>query len=85
MDISQHLILLAETSFGTGVAVGISAGLVTGILFGAAAGAASVGKKVRQKLTAAIESGDISAVDRDGKPMTASAISEWLNEKSEKA
>ena len=83
--IATHLPFVLAASFGTGIGVGISTGLVTGLLFGAAAGAASVSKKIRQKLTASIEAGDISVVDKNGQPMTAESIADFLNDKSNKA
>jgi len=83
--IASQLPCILAAGFGTGVGVGISTGLVTGLLFGAAAGAASVNKKIRQKLTASIETGKISVVDENGKSLSADSIAELLNEKSDKS
>lgn len=85
MDAPQLLILLADAGFGTGVGVGISTGLVTGMLFGLAGGASFASKRFGRQLTAAIESGDISAVGKDNKSMTADSIVELFNEKFDKA
>ena len=37
------------------------------------------------ELTASIEAGDISVVDKNGQPMTAESIADFLNDKSNKA
>ena len=83
--IASQLPFVLAAGFGTGVGVGISTGLVTGLLFGAAAGASFASKKMRRQLTAAIESGSVSVVDRDGKPISGDSVAELLNEKFNKA
>lgn len=83
--IATHLPFVLAASFGTGIGVGISTGLVTGLLFGAAAGAASVSKQICRKLTASIETGDISVVDKNGQSMTAESITQLLTKKSGRA
>lgn len=71
-------VMLAEASFGVGIAVGISSGLIVGLLFGAAAGAAYASKKVSTQLTNAMDAGEISLVGKDGQPIPKDSISEWV-------
>ena len=62
---------------GAGVGSGLALGIV---LFGGSGGAAR--EDVKRRLTAAIETGELSVVDKNGATMTADSIFELLQEKS---
>ena len=85
MDGSQLSVLVAEASFGVGMAVGISSGFVTGLLFCAAAGATYASKKIKRQIQAGIDSEDISVVGKDGQPIDADSTLELLNDQFQKA
>lgn len=84
MNSPDLMILLAHGGLGTGIAIGLSSGLVTGLLFGAAAGAAFASKKIGRQLTATIESGEISVVDKNAHQLTSESICALLNERFNK-
>ena len=58
---------------GAGVGAGIAVGIV---LFGGSGGAAR--EDVKRRLTAAIETGELSVVDKNGATMTADSVFEVL-------
>ncbi len=77
----QFADLLAQGSFGGGFGAGMGAGVGAGIavgmvLFGGSGGAAK--KDVKRRLTAAIETGELSVVDKNGATMTADTVFEVL-------
>ena len=85
MDILQIGVILAQQSFGSGIAVGFGSGLATGIGVGMGSGQISVRKKIERQLRAAVESGEISIVDKEGQPITPESLLVLLKEKFEKA
>ena len=81
MNAMQFADLLAQGSFGGGFGAGMGAGFGAGIgvgigLFGG--GAARAKKDVKRRLTAAIETGELSVVDKNGATMTADSVFEVL-------
>ena len=83
MNAMQFADLLAQGSFGGGFGAGMGAGFGAGIgvgivLFGGGGGAARAKKDVKRRLTAAIETGELSIVDKNGATMTADSVFEVL-------
>ena len=68
--------LMAQGSFGAGFGAGIGAGIAVGV----GAGSETAKKKFGRQLTAAIEAGEISVVNKDGEPMTAESILRLIQE-----
>ena len=93
MDLSRLAPLLAEAGIGAGIGIGIGIGLSIGIgsgmglgrTQGMRAGAGGAMEKVKQQLTAAISSGEISIVGKDGESMTSESLLQLLEEKFNKA
>ena len=84
MDPLQLATLLAQGSFGGGFGAGIGAGFGGGfaagmVIFGGAAG------KFQRQLTAAIEGGEISIVDKNGESVTVESLLKLLQEQFKKA
>ena len=77
----QFAELIAQGSFGGGFGAGIGAGISIGIGAGSGAGSGGAKKKLERQLTAAMEAGEISVVDKDGQSMTAESILRLLQEK----
>lgn len=74
----QFTDLLAQGSFGGGFGAGFGAGFAVGIGAGSGGGAASAKKNFTRRLTAAIEAGELSVVDKNGATMTADSVFEML-------
>ena len=72
--------LLAQGSFGGGFGAGIGAGIAIGVGAGSGAGSGNAKKKLERQLTAAMEAGEISVVNKDGQSMTAESILRLLQE-----
>lgn len=68
--------LIAQGSFGGGFGAGIGAGIAIGV----GAGSGNAKKKLERQLTAAMEAGEISVVDKAGQSMTAASILRLLQE-----
>ena len=81
MNILNTAALLAQGSFGGGFGGGFGAGIGVGIVLFAGSGSAAK-EDVKRRLTAAIETGELSVVDKNGATMTADSIFELLQEKS---
>jgi hypothetical protein len=81
--------LLAEANFGAGfgvgLAVGFGSGIGSGMGTGRRQGAGGAIEKVKQQLTAAISSGEISVVGKDEQSMTSESLLQLLEEKFKNA
>jgi len=84
VDPLQLATLLAQGSFGGGFGAGFGGGLAAGIgagmvIFGGAE------NKFQRQLTAAIEAGEISIVDKNGESVTVESLLKLLQEQFKKA
>lgn len=89
MDALHLATLIAQGDFGSGFGAGMGAGMGTGVCIGMGAFSGmwtnAARKKLQRQITAAIEAGEISIVDRNGESVTAESLLKLLQERFKKA